>query len=115
MARTDENGRDLQVVLGYMLNRAITAKDIYGALGIARNTYNGREKEDSFPNAEECRLMAEHFTLNPVELMLTFGLISQHDLEPYTGAVATKKVSRKAGQRIPRLSEMAKNPDVPEL
>lgn len=117
MARTDENGREVQAVLGYMLNRAVPAKDIYGALGIARNTYHNREKEDSYPNAEECRLLAQYFDLNPLDLLVRFGLITEEHLAPFTaGPVATRKAaSAPTEQRLPKFSDMPRNPNVSSL
>lgn len=116
MARTDENGKDLQVVLCWMLNRAVPAKEIYGALGIARNTYTNRVEEDSYPNAEECRLLAESFDLNPLELQLRFGLIAEEHLEPFLGGpVVTRKNAATKGRRLPKLSDMPRNPDVGPL
>lgn len=81
MPRTDENGRGLQAVLSYLLDRAVPATEIYGALGIARSTYHGRLNDEDFPDAEECRLVAEHFNLNPLELLITFGLITNATIE----------------------------------
>lgn len=91
MPRTDENDREMQAVVGYLLNRTVPAKDIYGALGIARNTYHNRSREDSYPNAEECRLLAVAFDLNPVDLMIRFGLVEDRHVQEYlAGAVSPK-------------------------
>lgn len=112
--RTDENGKGLQAVLGYLLDRAVPAKEIYDALGIARNTYHNRIDEDSFPNAEELRLIADSFGLNPVDLMLRFGLITEGHLEPFLAPV---KTARKATPRrtLKSLQDMPRNPDVAPL
>src|SRR5438270_9248154 len=99
-ARTDENGKNLQAVLGYMLNRAVPAKEIYAALGIARNTYHGRGDEDGFPDAEECRLIAQAFGLNPLDLLLRFGLIDGEQLE---GVLTTPPITRIARPRLEKL------------
>lgn len=116
MPRTDENGRNLQAVLSYMLNRAVSAKEMHVALGIARNTYYNRSEEDTFPHAEECRLIATHFDLNPLDLQLRFGLITEEHLEPFLGGpVVTRKNAAPTGRRIPKLSEMPRNPNVSSL
>lgn len=81
MSRTDAHGRGLEAVLSYMLNRPVQKTELHQALGIARNTYFNRSKEEDFPNAEECRRIAEHFDLNPIELQLTFGLVAPADVE----------------------------------
>lgn len=118
MARTDENGRELQAVLSYELNRAVPAKEIYEALGIARNTYHNRLEEDSYPNAEECRLVAEAFGLNPLYLQLRFGLISEEHIEPFCAPVETVTRKRAKGSAAPplkKLSEMRRNPNVSSI
>lgn len=81
MPRGDQNGRELQAVLGYILNRAVPATELHRALGIARNTFATRSQEADFPDAEECRLIAEHFDLNPLDLQVRFGLIHLSDVE----------------------------------
>lgn len=107
MARTDENGKGLQAVLGYELDRAVPVTEIYDALGIARSTYHRRAEEGTYPNAEELRLIAESFGLNPLDLMLRFGLVTETHLER---ALAERKPGR-----LPKISAMLRNPDVPPL
>lgn len=83
MPRTDENGKGLQARLGYVLDRAVSSTDIYRALGIARNTYATRSLQDDFPNAEELRLVGDYFRLNPIALMVAFGLLDPVQVEEY--------------------------------
>ena len=78
MPRTDENGRSLESLLTYLLD-GVNASDIGAALGVSHATYYRRKREDSYPNAEELRIIAEHFDLNPVDLMVRFGLVSADD------------------------------------
>lgn len=116
MPRKDENGKGLQAVIGYLLDRAVPATEIYGALGIARNTYHGRSEEDSFPNAEECRLVAEAFELNPLDLMIRFGLIEDRHLRSYFAPLATKSTTTAAtSDRLERLVELSRRTDVPPV
>jgi len=70
MPRTDENGRSLESLLTYMLD-GVSAQDISAALGVSHATYHRRKHADDYPDAEELRLIAEHFGLNPVDLMLS--------------------------------------------
>lgn len=102
MPRTDTNGRELQAVLSYDLNRAVPATELHRALGIARNTYAHRSQEDDFPNAEECRLIALYFELNPVDLQLTFGLIRPEHLEGSYDSVLGLVTEGKVRTAIPR-------------
>ncbi|MBO0676924.1 hypothetical protein JRC04_05565 [Mycolicibacterium sp. S2-37] len=81
MPRTDVDGRELQAVLCYELNRAVPATELQKALNTSRNTYTARHKDDDYPNAEEVRLVANYFNLRTVELLLRFGLVSLDDVE----------------------------------
>ncbi len=80
MPRTDENGRGLQQFLIYELDRQVTQKELVDALGFSRNFYYSRNKQEDFPNAEECRRLGEHFGLNFIRLMLDFGIANEDSL-----------------------------------
>jgi transcriptional regulator with XRE-family HTH domain len=106
MPRRDENGRSLESVLTYLLD-GVSAQDIAAALGVSHATYYRRKREDSYPDAEELRAIARHFDLNPVDLMVRFGLVTADEAgwgggSPLTTATKTK---RQAKQRnvIPRV------------
>jgi transcriptional regulator with XRE-family HTH domain len=109
MPRTDENDRSLGSVLTYMLD-GVNAQDIAAALGVSHATYYRRKREDSYPDAEELRVIARHFDLNPVDLMVRFGLVTtdeagQRGGSPLTTATKTK---RQAKQRnvVPHVEVM---------
>ena len=97
MPRTDENGRSLESLLTYLLD-GVSASDIGEALGESHATYYRRKREDSYPNAEELRIIADHFDFNPVDLMVRFGLVSADDAGWGSGshlATAEGKTRRK--------------------
>lgn len=94
MPRTDENGRGLQAVLSYLLDRSIPGTEILTALGIARRTYSHRNTEDNFPDAEECRRIAGHFGLNPLDMMHRFGLITSDEIETFMNVVPLRSAGR---------------------
>lgn len=75
MPRKDKHGRDVQNFLQYALMRQITLADIGRAIGKGTSTAWRRIREEDFPDAEDCRLLAIHFDLDPVRLMATFGLV----------------------------------------
>jgi hypothetical protein len=81
MPRTDENGKELQVVLTYLTGRVIPVGELHTALGVSRNTYTTRSQADDFPNAEECRLVAEAYGLNPIGMQIRFGLATQTQVD----------------------------------
>lgn len=100
MPRTDKNGRSLHPVLLYLLNRSVRTSEIYEALGIFRCTYSLRRKADDYPDAEELRLVARRFKLNPVDLQARFGLIRDRDVEGYTGGTTQEIKAHAASPAI---------------
>ena len=117
--RTDENGRQLKALLGYLLDGEIDAKEIYDALGVSSSTYYRRIKEGDYPNAEELRLVADRFGLSYPDLQVRFGLMSHHEVRSYMEsgplAVATvNEATTRTGTRT-RLSEMKPRSDAPPL
>lgn len=109
MARHDSNGRNLKSVLTYILNTAVTDNDICTAIGINRNSYyKTRRKAEDYPNAEECRLIAQHYGLNPVDLMVLFGLLDAEDVRRYAERYL-------AGKNADRYGEPATPPTITEI
>ena len=116
--RTDENGRQLKALLGYLLDGEVDAKEIYDALAVSSSTYYRRIKEDDYPNAEELRLVADRFNLSYPDLQVRFGLMSHHEVRSYVEsgplAVATVRDATLTRRR-PKLSELKPRSDAPPL
>ena len=121
MPRTDENGRQLKVLLDYLLDGEIDAKDIYDALGTSSSTYYRRIKEDDYPNAEELRRVADRFALSYPDLQIQFGLMSRQEVwsyiesAPFTVTAVQDTVETNRTTRPPKLSEMKPRADAPPL
>ena len=116
--RTDENGRQLKALLGYLLDGDVDAKEIYDALGVSSSTYYRRIKEEDYPNAEELRLVADRFSLSYPDLQVRFGLMSHHEVRSYmeSGPLAVATVSEATvTHRRARLSELKPRSDAPPL
>lgn len=116
MPRTDENGRQLKALLGYLLDGEVDAKEIYDALGVSSSTYYRRIKEHDYPNAEELRRVADRFGLSYPDLQIRFGLMSHHEVTSYIESapfrVATDTLPT---TRRPRLEELKPRSDAPPL
>jgi hypothetical protein len=117
MPRTDENGRQLKVLLDYLLDGDVEAKDIFDALGISSSTYYRRIKEADYPDAEELRRVADRFALSYPDLQIRFGLMSRQEVWSYVeSAPFTVTAVREATTtRTPKLSELKPRPDAPPL
>jgi hypothetical protein len=104
--RTDENQRQLKVLLDYLLDGDIEAKDIYEALGISSSTYYRRIKEADYPNAEELRLVASRFRLSYPDLQVRFGLMTHEEVQSYVDAT----VGRATAIMTPMLARTVTKP-----
>jgi hypothetical protein len=117
--RTDENGRQLKALLGYLLDGEVDAKEIYDALGVSSSTYYRRIKEADYPNAEELRRVADRFNLSYPDLQVRFGLMTHHEVRSYMESgpitVATVNDAATTTRRRPKLSDLSPRPDAPPL
>src|ERR1700736_3272431 len=116
--RTDENGRQLKALLGYLLDGEVDAKEIYDALGVSSSTYYRRIKETDYPNAEELRRVADRFDLSYPDLQVRFGLMSHHEVRSYmeSGPLAVATVGEATmTRRRARMSELTPRSDAPPL
>jgi hypothetical protein len=92
MTRTDRRGRPLKAFLQAEIAGAdVTIEEMRKACGLTRSSYygepsgTGRGFDDSFPNSEELRQVAEYFKLGDngwVSLLVEFGW-----LEPIPGTL----------------------------
>ena len=117
MPRTDENGRQLKALLGYLLDGEVEAKDIYDALGISSSTYYRRIKDPDYPTAEELRRVADRFHLSYPDLQIRFGLMSHQEVWSYleSAPVSVATVKRATIRRPAKLSELRPRQDAPPL
>ena len=100
VARTDTEGHTLEAVLDFALGRRVERSEVFGALGVSRSVYFRRRDEDDFPNAEELRVIAEHFGLNPAVMMVSFGLLGENDVTRAAEQIAQIKVAEQLVGRI---------------
>jgi hypothetical protein len=92
MTRTDRRGRPLKAFLqAEIVGADVTIEEMRKACGLTRASYygepsgTGRGFEDSFPNSEELRQVAEYYNLGQngwVSLLVEFGW-----LEPLPGTL----------------------------
>lgn len=116
MPRTDENGRQLKALLGYLLDGEVDAKEIYDALGVSSSTYYRRIKERDYPNAEELRRVADRFDLSYPDLQVRFGLMSRHEVTSYIESAPFRVTTDTLTTTTrPRLEELKPRADAPPL
>jgi hypothetical protein len=105
MTRTDRRGRPLKAFLqAEIAGVDVTIEEMRRACGLTRASYygepsgSGRGFDDSFPNSEELRQIAEFYKLGDngwVSLLVEFGW-----LEPLPGTVLMPYTSEKPDQVV---------------
>jgi hypothetical protein len=96
MPRTDDHGKQLHTLLGYLFDGGVESRDIYSALGVSSSTYYRRIREPDYPNAEELRIVAERFGLSSADLQVRFGLLKPEDVTVDTGSHYARHTSHEA-------------------
>src|ERR1700722_5252163 len=105
MTRTDRRGRPLQAFLQAEIAGAdVPNEEMRKACGLTRASYygepsgTGRGFDDSFPNSEELRQVAEYYTLGEngwISLLVEFGW-----LEPLPGTLRMPYTAAKPDQWV---------------
>lgn len=97
----DDRHRELGAVLSYLVGRQLRAGEIVAALGVSRSAYYLARDEGRLVTADNLIKLGAALGLNPVDLMLRYGLLSEdsvldcaRDLEP------ADKESRRRGGRL---------------
>lgn len=71
-----DSQRELGVVLSYLVGRQLRTTEIIKALGVSRSAYYAARDEGRLVTADHLLNLANALQLNPVSLMLRFGLVS---------------------------------------
>ncbi len=74
----DDRDRDLGTVLSYLVGRPVRTVELAKALGVARSSYYAARDEGRLISADNLLRLADVFGLNPVDLLVRYGLVS-HD------------------------------------
>lgn len=96
MPRTNQDGKDIRLVLEWLCGTVLTDRQLATALGQPTTTYGRRKNDDDFPNFEECEVFANYFStyrpnLSPRVLQIAFGhlgpeviqLLNEDEIEQY--------------------------------
>lgn len=73
----DDRHRELSAVLSYLVGRQLRAAEIVQALGVSRSAYYLARDEGRLVTADNLLRLAQALGLNPVDLMLRYGMISE--------------------------------------
>ncbi|HZE14787.1 MAG TPA: hypothetical protein VE197_03250, partial [Mycobacterium sp.] len=67
--------KDPAVVIMYLLGRQLGSTEVHAAFGLSRSGYRKAREQGRLLTADNLMRVAEHFDLNPIELLTRFGLI----------------------------------------
>lgn len=103
---TDDRDRDLGTVLSYLVGRPVRTVELAKALGVARSSYYAARDDERLITADNLLRLAGVFGLNPVDLLVRYGLVSHAAVVEYVRdagpASAKTGTADKAGLR-PRM------------
>jgi len=74
----DDRDRDLGTVLSYLVGRPVRTVELAKALGFARSSFYVARDEGRLITADNLLRLADVYGLNPVDLLVRYGLVS-HD------------------------------------
>lgn len=80
MPRTNQDGKDVKLVLEWLCGRHITDAELAAALDLPPTNYSRRKDADDFPSYEELGSFAAEFGLSGRVLQIAFGLRDQDEL-----------------------------------
>lgn len=111
--------KDPKVVIAYLVGRELRSADLHAAFGLSRSGYRKAEEEGRLLTADNLMRVAQHFGLNPLELLTRFGLVTPEavsdfvESEPYFGRTTTK--NEVAVRRAAKLRDAEVRHDVPSI
>ena len=79
----DDRDRDLGTVLSYLVGRPVRTVELAKALGVARSSYYAARDEGRLISADNLLRLADVFGLNPVDLLVRYGLVSHEAAAEY--------------------------------
>lgn len=85
----DDRGRELGTVLSYLVGRPVRAVELAKALGVARSSYYAARDEGRLITADNLLRVAGVFGLNPVDLLVRYGLVTHDDTVAYVRDAGT--------------------------
>lgn len=108
----DDRERELSTVLGYLVGRPVPAVEMARALGVSRSSYYAAREEKRLITADNLIKLAGVFRLNPVDLLVRYGMVSHDAVVDYLGEPAQTAATPSVRSRLRRLQPRS---DLPPL
>jgi hypothetical protein len=101
----DDCEKDPAVVLPYLVGRPLAATEVYEAFGYRKSAYYKAVREGRLVTADNLIRAARYLKLNPIDLLVRFGLV---ELETVTEYLASARP-------LPRLRDLHPDPSKPPV
>lgn len=79
----DDREKDPSVVLPYLVGRPLAATEVYEAFGYRKSAYYKAAHENRLITAGNLIRVANYFGLNPVDLLVRYGLLTREAVVAY--------------------------------
>lgn len=76
MAPSHTTTKQLDAVLGYLVGRRLSTREVCAALEMSRSTYYEQRDQGRLITADNLLTAARNLNVNPVDLLVRYGLIS---------------------------------------
>lgn len=105
--------RELATVVSYLVGRQLRTGEIIEAMGVSRSGYYLARDAGRLITADHLVNLADAFGLNPVDLMVRFGLISAESAIEFVDGLRAEKHADK--QHLLRPGRLQRRSDSPPL
>jgi len=79
----NDSNREIGTVLSYILGRQLRTGEIVNALGVSRSAYYLARDEGRLTSANNLIRLAKAFGINPVDLLVRYGIVSREAVLDY--------------------------------
>jgi hypothetical protein len=106
MSQRGGPNKQLDAVLGYLVGRRLSTREVCAALGLSRSTYYEQRDQGRLITADNLITAARNLGLNPVDLQVRYGLIPASAAIEYaeeitsTPGIVTDKLSRTETKQV---------------
>jgi hypothetical protein len=101
----DDSDKDPAVVLPYLVGRPLAATEVYEAFGYRKSAYYKAVREGRLVTADSLLKAAKHLRLNPIDLLVRFGLIQHEAVTEYLASTRAQ----------PKLRDLRPDPGKPPV
>lgn len=109
----EDKDRDLGTVVSYLVGRPVRTVEIIDAIGVSRSGYYLSREAGRLVTADHLLKIADAFRLNPVDLLVRFGLLNPNSAIEYVANLEALASTEEA--KATRARRLRRRPDAPPL